>query len=173
VQLDNAWWVPISVIRFAFTHNYCRTCHSFQGSSIDEGITIFDWANFFVNRKWLWTAITRARALDKVYFWKYDEKPENMKKLMEYLGNKVNRYKAQDRKDKREFQEQEYITPELLRRWLGTSCQNCGDVLNFDVIDKKIVSNLSAQRNDNSLPHEIDNCVPWCGMCNMMVSDRD
>ena len=68
IQLDNTWWVPISVIRFAFAHNYCRTCHSFQGSSIDEGITIFAWANCFVNRKWLWTAITRARALDKVYF---------------------------------------------------------------------------------------------------------
>ena len=173
VQLDNTYWLPKTVIRSAFTHNYCRTCHSFQGSSIDEGITVFDWGNFFVNRKWLWTAITRARDLSKVYFWKYDEKPENMNKLMEYLGQKIRRYKGQDNKDNRSFDEEDYITPEILRSWLGTCCQSCGDVLNLDVIDKKIVSNVSAQRLDNELPHEKDNCVPWCGMCNCMVSNRD
>jgi hypothetical protein len=98
---------------------------------------------------------------------------ENMNKLMEYLSQKVRRYKGQDNKDKRAFEEEEYITPEILRSWLGTCCHHCGDVLNFEVIDKKIVCNLSAQRLDNELPHEKDNCVPWCGMCNCMVSNRD
>jgi hypothetical protein len=154
-------------------HNYCRTCHSFQGSSIDEGITIFDWGNFFVSRKWLWTAITRARSLDKVYFWKYDEKPENMKRLMEYLELKVERYRAQDRKAKREIVAESYVTATWLRNCLGTCCQNCGDVLNFDIVDKKIQSNLSAQRLDNSIAHEKENCVPWCAICNCIVSNRD
>jgi len=102
LQLDNDYWLPLPVARSSFVHNYCRTCHSFQGSSVDEGITIFDWGNFFANRKWLWTAITRARSLDNICFWEYDEKPENMKGLMEYLECKVERYKAQDRKAKRE-----------------------------------------------------------------------
>ena len=31
------------VIKKHFIHSYCRTCHSFQGSSIDGKITIFDW----------------------------------------------------------------------------------------------------------------------------------
>ncbi len=31
------------LIKQHFTHSYCRTCHSFQGSSIDGKITIFDW----------------------------------------------------------------------------------------------------------------------------------
>ncbi len=171
--LDGEVWLPIPLIQKAFTHNYCRTCHSFQGSSIDDGITIFDWGNFFVNRKWLWTAVTRARSLDSIYFWKYDEKPENMNKLMEYFEQKVKRYKGQDLKAKRPFDEDNYITPNWLRSCIGTACQRCGDVLNYEIVDRKVVCNLSAQRLDNTEPHEKDNCVPYCAMCNTIVSDRD
>ena len=166
-------WLPQHLVRSAFVHNYARTCHSFQGSSVDEGITIFDWGNFFVTRKWIWTAITRARSLDEVVFWRYDERPENMSKLLEYLKGKVERYKVQDLKAGREFAEADYITPEWLRGCLGTSCQSCGDALTFEVVERKVVSNLSAQRLDNTLPHEKDNCVPYCAMCNCMVSNRD
>ena len=31
------------VVKKHFIHSYCRTCHSFQGSSIDDKITVFDW----------------------------------------------------------------------------------------------------------------------------------
>ena len=51
-----------------FIHSYCRTCHSFQGSSIDDKITILDWRFKFVNRKWLYTAVTRATELKNLYF---------------------------------------------------------------------------------------------------------
>jgi dephospho-CoA kinase len=171
--LDGEFWLPIPLIQKAFTHNYCRTCHSFQGSSIDDGITIFDWGNFFVNRKSLWTAVTRARSLDSIYFWKYDEKPENMNKLMEYFEQQVKRYKGQDLKAKRPFDEDNYITPNWLRSCIGTACQRCGDALNYEIVDRKVVCNLSAQRLDNTEPHEKDNCVPYCAMCNTSVSDRD
>ncbi len=32
-------------------HSYCRTCHSFQGSSIEGKVAVFDRKLFFVNRK--------------------------------------------------------------------------------------------------------------------------
>ena len=51
-----------------FIPSYRRTCHSFQGSSIDDGITIFDSDIFFVSRKWVWTVVTRATDLTKVRF---------------------------------------------------------------------------------------------------------
>jgi ATP-dependent exoDNAse (exonuclease V) alpha subunit len=51
-----------------FIHSYCRTCHSFQGSSINRTITVFDWRFFFVNRKWIYTAVTRAMELNGVFF---------------------------------------------------------------------------------------------------------
>ena len=96
-----------------------------------------------------------------------------MKRLMEYLELKVGRYKIQDLKAKREVCEEDYITATWLRDCMGTCCQNCGDVLTFEVVGGKMVSNLSAQRLDNTVGHEKDNCVPWCAMCNCCVSDRD
>ena len=42
ITLSNAMTLPVSLITKNFVHNYCRTCHSFQGSTIEEAITIFD-----------------------------------------------------------------------------------------------------------------------------------
>ena len=106
-------------------------------------------------------------------FWKYDEKPENMKMLMDYLDCKVERYRAQDRNAKRVIVPESYITAEWLRNCLGTCCQNCGHVLNFDIVDQKTLSKLSAQRLDNSIAHEKGSCVPWRSMCTCSVSNRD
>ena len=50
----------LDVIKKHFIHSYCRTCHSFQGSSISDKITVFDWRFFYVNRKWIYTAVTRV-----------------------------------------------------------------------------------------------------------------
>ena len=65
VELNDGVVVPLQLVQKHFTHNYCRTCHSFQGSSINKAITVFDWKFVHVNRKWLYTAVTRARDLRK------------------------------------------------------------------------------------------------------------
>ena len=52
-----------------FIYNYCRSCHSFQGSSIDDRITIFDWSLYLVDRKWIYKAVTRAFELNNVVFY--------------------------------------------------------------------------------------------------------
>ena len=74
--LDDTHIVPIHLINNNFVYNYARTCHSFQGSSIpykdeeDEHgakvsnpMTIFDWRFTHVDRKWIYTSITRATDL--------------------------------------------------------------------------------------------------------------
>ena len=73
ITLSNAMTLPIHLITKNIVHNYCRTCHSFQGSSIDEAIAIFNHQFAYVARKWLYTAITRATNLKQVYFYDYDE----------------------------------------------------------------------------------------------------
>ncbi|MFM7984945.1 MAG: ATP-binding domain-containing protein, partial [Candidatus Fonsibacter sp.] len=60
ITLSNAMTLPVSLIKKNFVRNYCRTCHSFQGSAIDEAITIFDHKFAYVSRKWLYTAVTKA-----------------------------------------------------------------------------------------------------------------
>ena len=61
--LSNAMALPVSLIRKNFVHNYCRTCHSFQGSTNEEAITIFHHKFAYAARKWLHTAITNATDL--------------------------------------------------------------------------------------------------------------
>ena len=110
ITLNESIVVPLSLIKKNFVHDYCRTCHSFQGSSIDEAITIFDWKFVHVDRKWIYTAITRATDLKKVYFYEYDENQENKEQMMQYLQRKVDRYKGQDKKAKRPIDDGSYIT---------------------------------------------------------------
>jgi hypothetical protein len=64
---DKIHVLPLETIRNNFIHGYCRTCHSFQGASIDDAITIFDWNHPCVSWKWLWAAITRSRDLDSLF----------------------------------------------------------------------------------------------------------
>ena len=72
-----------------FTHNYCRTCHSFQGSTIDDAITIFDWWFVHVDRSWIYTAITRSTDLRQVYLYDYDEEEEREGDMLNYFKPKV------------------------------------------------------------------------------------
>ena len=68
IELDRTYILPIAIVKKYFTFDYCRTAHSFQGSSIDSEITIFDYKFCLVDRKWLYTSITRATSLENVYF---------------------------------------------------------------------------------------------------------
>ena len=73
LTLDNDICISIKDVRANFIHNYCKTCHSFQGSTIDKKITIFDWRFIHVDRRWIYTAVTRSTKLDNVSFYQYIE----------------------------------------------------------------------------------------------------
>ena len=88
ITLSNAMTLPIHLIKKNFVHNYCRTCHSFQGSSIDEAITVFDHKLTYVTRRWLYTAVTRATHLKQVYFYDYDESKDNEREMLQYFARK-------------------------------------------------------------------------------------
>ena len=167
LTLNDTILLPLDTVRKNFIHDYCRTCHSFQGSSLDKRLTIFDWKFTHVNRKWLYTAVTRATELKNVLFYDYDEKAEQEEAMIQYFARKVERYKQQDRKAKREIKEN-YITKEWLTDCLGKSCCECGDALIYE----KGRSNLTANRIDNSIGHELDNVVPCCVFCNCALSNK-
>lgn len=172
---DNETCVTLDkdLIKKHFIHAYCRTCHSFQGSSIADKITIFDWKYKFVNRKWIYTAVTRATELKNVYFYDgtlgKDDIDEDIK-LKKYLEMKVANYISQDLQHGREITTN-YITVDWLKQQFGKSCPECGDCLRYDVIDGyKINSNLTADRLDCSECHHINNIVPCCTTCNQKTS---
>ena len=62
--------LPLDYARSFFIFASCCTCHSEQGCSVDDEITIFDYNHFLVKNypEWLWTAITRTRDLSKLKF---------------------------------------------------------------------------------------------------------
>ena len=87
--------LPIAVAQKNFTRNYARTCHSFQGSRIDDAITIFDWRFWHVDRSWVYTAIARATGLKKVFFFEYSETRTQEREMWQYFKRKVSRYRLQ------------------------------------------------------------------------------
>ena len=88
ITLSNAMTLPVSLIKKNFVHNYCRTCHSFQGNTIEESITIFDHKFAYATRKWLYTAVTRATDLKKVFFYDYEESKEKEAEMIQYFARK-------------------------------------------------------------------------------------
>ncbi|MFM7980952.1 MAG: hypothetical protein ACKPKO_16705 [Candidatus Fonsibacter sp.] len=67
ITLSNAMTLPVNLINKNFVHNYCKTCHSFQGTTIKKAITIFDHKIVYVSRKWLYTAVAKATDLKQFY----------------------------------------------------------------------------------------------------------
>ena len=97
-----------------FIFAWCSTCHSAQGCSVDEEITIFDYNHFLVRNypEWIYTAITRCRDLNKVKFFKYtnDKDDEfNKQNIISYFERKVEAYKSQDRAGKRHIPKNGYV----------------------------------------------------------------
>ena len=97
-----------------FIFSYCRTCHSFQGSSIDGEICIFDHDFFFVSRKWIYTAVTRATELKNVFFYGGKTDTYDETKLNTDLDTKLDNYKKQDKTAGRTISKN-HITKELLK----------------------------------------------------------
>jgi len=112
--------------------------------------------------------------LENVVLIDYDEDDEDEKDLMAYLQKKVDRYKQQDRKAKRQMDPKNYITSKWLHSCLGKRCQNCGESLICSKTSNgKFESNLSAQRLSNHDAHHLNNIIPYCIDCNTSLSDKD
>ena len=116
--------------------------------------------------------MTRARDLNKVYFFKNDKCNEEMERglVIEYFKNKIEGYKHQDRKGKREIDEENYIDLKWCVDNFKNGCGKCGVRFDFDKFNGKMSSNFTAQRLENSIGHTKDNCVSWCRYCNCGAS---
>ena len=94
------------IIKDAFIFNYCATCHSSQGASINGKIGIFDYKDKLVNWRWLWTAIARATQIENVYFYSYNNDKDykfNNNLLRSYFDKQIIHYKMQEKLGHREI----------------------------------------------------------------------
>ena len=93
--------------------------------------------------------------------------------MMQYFQRKVDAYKYQDKRAKREIGDGKYVDKEWLFGCIGKGCARCGDCLTYERVGGKIECNLTAQRLNNDLGHYIDNVVSYCLHCNVAVSNRE
>ena len=152
-----------------FRYGYCATCHSCQGASINNNITIHEWdRSYLVSREWVWTSLTRARDFNKVAFFKNEKAEEKMEQqlLINYLKNKIDGYKKQDLKAGRELNENNFVDVNFCMERLKGTCQKCGGDFHIEIKKGTLSSNFTCQRVDNNFSHTKDNCVAYCCYCN-------
>ena len=152
-----------------FRYGYCATCHSCQGASIKNHITIHEWnKTHLVSREWIWTALTRCVDFNNVYFFRNDDADDRMEhnQFINYLKNKVDGYKQQDLRAGRDLNLDNYVDVEWCMERMRGTCGKCG--CDFHIEKKKgfMSSNFTAQRLDNNFSHTKDNCQAFCVYCN-------
>ena len=162
------------IIMKDFIFNYCATCHSSQGASIDGKICIFDYMDKLVDWRWLWTAITRATQIDNVYFYSYDNDTNNNfnnNLLCSYFNKKINNYKIQDKMGHREICK-EYIDSNWFFNNLDKPCNICKGELSYKLHGNgAMTSNITADRINNNICHSVNNCQICCVRCNVNKSN--
>ena len=91
---------------------WCLTVHSIQGLSIDGQVTLFDCNTPYVDRNFVWTAITRVRDLKNITF--FEHSPEEVQrledaKLRQFIKLKIDGNKRQDIDAKRKNEKDKYV----------------------------------------------------------------
>ena len=159
--------ISLKKLRQNFIYASCYTCHSKQGCSIDGDVIIYDWMYNYVSKEWLYTAITRAKDLNKIRFYKHeitrDIKPSEIER---YFNQKVKQYKSQDIEAGRPINEEDYVNVEWLMGQLKNRCTDCNEPFVVERVDQKLTTNLTANRLDNERAHYISNCNSKCILCN-------
>ena len=151
---------------------YCLTCHSVQGLSIDDIVTLFDCNTAYVDRNFVWTSITRVRDLDNItYFEHSHEEVQRLSdaKLMQYLKLKIEGYKKQDIEAKRTIDKEKYIDDDWLFKQIekNKNCPLCHSNYYIALDDENNVRcNISVDRLNNDLEHTKENCHLLCVECN-------
>ena len=155
-----------------FTLPYSYTCHSVQGLTWKDPYTIFNCNTPYVNRRWIYTALTRTDDLNKVTIFVHSDKEIEILreyKLKQYFGMKINNYKKQDKKANRIIDERRYINFDWIEEKFETlqGCYICKKPFEFNVVDAKITSNLTVDRLNNNEAHHKSNCKLCCLNCNV------
>ena len=155
VATNEIFTISKQLVANNFISAFASTCHSFQGSSVDENITIFDYKCNFINPEWLYVAITRSTDLNKVYY--YNGPNLFSVNVCEFAKRKITGYKEQDAKASRPIAN-DYLNVDWFFDCLKSVCYICNE--------KMSLKTITADRLNNDLAHTVDNCKPCCLICN-------
>ena len=160
-----------------FSYPYAQTCHSIQGLTIDKKITIFDCNTCYVDRYFIWTAITRATNLNDISIFEHTERELNnlcISKVKQYFGFKIENYKLQDKEKNYKYDKEKYINGDVFyKMYLDNKyCSCCNKLFEFNFNGCNIESDITLDRLDNNLPHLNNNVRLCCNICNTIRSDN-
>ena len=161
---DNTFDVSKEMIKAHFSLPYARTCHSYQGMSEDEALTIFDIQHFMVDNDWVYTAITRATSLSQIYIYtgSYPYQ-DSLKKLKWEITKRIDAHKTSDALNDKPFFGK-YVSVEWVLKKLKKCkmCKFCNK--HFDASNPE---SFSIDRKDNNIGHIEMNCQIICRRCNV------
>ena len=142
----------------------CTTVHSAQGSGIGSPYVIADFRSKFVSKQWLYSAVTRTRDLDNVYFLEQNLHDVNVESM---LARMVAGYKRQDMLRFGTYpSDVGYVDPLYIRsefQRIGGKCAMCGAFMGFEA---RCNTKVTVNRKDNTAMHTIENCELICVRCN-------
>ena len=61
----------------------------------------------------------------------------------------------------------------LLNMKKNDKCKYCHEPLEYELVDNNVYSNITANRINNMIGHEIDNCEICCIDCNRKIKNID
>ena len=177
---DKEFTIPSGVLLNNFKLPYALTVDSVQGLSFGETdeITIFDTNTPYVDRKFLWTAITRARKLSNVsVFIHSDEEVYRLtqSRIRQYFNMKVTSYQNQDNKANRVYIKDDFVDEAWIQKQLEGKmhCMFCKKHMELYIDENSNVqSNITVDRKDNSKAHTKANSQICCLKCNITKGNR-
>ena len=173
-SLAESYVVSFASLAECFAYNYAHTCHSLQGMSVASGITLHDIIFFFVTREWFYTALTRSRDLEEIYYWDPSVLLHELQTVKEgelelKMERKIAGYKVQDAKAGRLYDEADYVSVEDFKALLEEQdyrCAVCAELMALVWKEAKDNSQFTLDRLDNDLAHVKGNCAVSCLGCN-------
>jgi len=178
-EVDNIHYkITPQILLNHFKLPYAVTCDSVQGMTKDEPITIFDSNTPYVDRKYLWTALTRVKKLEDITIFIHSK--EEVERLTEsrlnlYLKQKVESYKSQDKKANRQYIDEEFIDAKWINGKFNDNkyCLFCKKHYELYLDENSnVVSNITVDRINNTLPHVKSNSQLCCHHCNITKGNR-
>ena len=115
----------------------------------------------YVDINFIYTAITRVRDLKQIPIFKHSQEEKECKiisRCILYFKVKCDGYLEQDNKFKRPFLIDNYINSDwfLSEYEKNAKCKYCHEPLEYELVDKIVYSNITANRIDNMIGHESD-----------------
>jgi len=166
--------VKDKIIMTHFSPPHAHTCHSFQGLTTSEKVTLFDFDSRWASSNWVWTAITRADNLDNIQLFDGIMREPSTPEILEYFEDKVEGYMRQDNAKNRTWTEKDkYVNAEwIYRAWKKCrhECPECRQETLVVYYNKNgtLSSNITVDRpgSPNHGPHIKGNIQIMCLPCN-------